>query len=136
MKLLIERGNIYYYPLRYIRSREYVDIKGMFMAKYVIYIACGSAAASANVVKSRLTEKLYERGVRNFELRIARVAELPSITQRVHPDLVIITAGSFSKAGIPEDIPVLSGIPLMTMIGVDQFIDQVVQALKSKKKAE
>ena len=102
------------------------------MAKYVIYIACGSAAASANVVKSRLEQMLRSKGLRNFELRIARVAELPSITQRVHPDLVIITAGSYSRTGIPEDIPVISGVPLMTMVGADKFVSEVIDILKKK----
>ncbi len=104
------------------------------MAKYIIYIACGSAAASANVVRSRLDQMLRNKGLRNFELRIARVAELPSITQRVHPDLVIITAGSYSRTGIPEDIPVISGVPLMTMVGVDKFVNEVIETLKKKSK--
>ena len=101
----------------------------------MIYIACGSAAASANVVKSRLYDKLREKGIKNFELRVARVAELPSITSRVKPDLIIITAGLYSKKGIPQDIPVLSGIPLMTMVGADQFVDKVVSILKKAEES-
>jgi hypothetical protein len=45
------------------------------------------------------------------------------------PDLIIITAGSFSKGDLPADLPVLSGLPLMTMIGVDKFMQEVEQAL-------
>ncbi|MEX2690802.1 MAG: hypothetical protein ACTSU6_05715 [Candidatus Njordarchaeales archaeon] len=103
------------------------------MAKYLVYVACGSAAASANVVKGRIAE-YFKKAKIDVELRIARVSELPSITQRIKPDLVIITAGHYSRRGIPEDVPVVSGVPFMTMVGVQQLMDKIINILKSKKK--
>lgn len=97
--------------------------------KYLIYVACGSAAASANLVKARLAELLEKEKI-NAEFKVMRVSEvLNSIIAR-KPDLVIITAGGFSTEGFPKDLPVLSGLPLMTMVGVNDFVKKVKEALK------
>ncbi|WP_052210513.1 hypothetical protein [Thermoanaerobacter sp. YS13] len=96
--------------------------------KYLIYVACGSAAASANLVKDRLTDLLKKKGI-EAELKTMRVSEVPNTVKVKKPDLVVITAGNFSKGALPPDLPVLSGLPLMTMIGVDKFMQEVEQAL-------
>jgi galactitol-specific phosphotransferase system IIB component len=100
--------------------------------KYLIYVACGSAAASANLVKERLRELLKKYKI-NAEMQIYRVAELANAVKLRRPDLIIITAGVYTKAGIPPDIPILIGIPLMTMVGVDDFMRQVINALQKSK---
>jgi len=100
--------------------------------KYLIYVACGSAAASANLVKERLRELLKKYKV-DADMQIYRVAELANAVKLRKPDLIIITAGSYTKAGIPPDIPILIGIPLMTMIGVDDFMKQVISALQKSR---
>jgi len=107
--------------------------KVVIVAKYIVYVACGSAAASANVVKGRIAQ-LFRQAKMDVDLRIARVSEIPQIAQSVKPDLIIITAGSFSKKGIPEDIPVVSGVPFMTMVGMQKAFEEILQILKSKKK--
>jgi len=100
--------------------------------RYLIYVACGSAAASANLVKERLRDLLRKYKV-DAELQIYRVAELANAVKLRKPDLIIITAGSYTKAGIPPDIPILIGIPLMTMVGVDDFMKQVISALQKSR---
>ncbi|MEM0262335.1 MAG: hypothetical protein QXS24_00285 [Desulfurococcaceae archaeon] len=100
--------------------------------KYLIFIACGSAAASANLVKERLRELLKKYKV-EADLQIYRVAELANAVKLKRPDAIIITAGSYTKAGIPPDIPILVGIPLMTMVGVDNFMQQLIEALKKQQ---
>jgi galactitol-specific phosphotransferase system IIB component len=97
--------------------------------RYLIYVACGSAAASANLVKARLTELLQKEKI-NAEFKTMRVSEVVSSVNAKRPDLVIITAGGFSTQGLPDDLPVLSGLPLMTMVGVSDFIKKVKNALK------
>lgn len=97
--------------------------------KYLIYVACGSAAASANLVKGRLSDLLKKKGI-EAELKTMRVSEVANTVKVEKPDLVVITAGGFSKGDLPSDLPVLSGLPLMTMIGVDKFMQEVEKALK------
>jgi galactitol-specific phosphotransferase system IIB component len=97
--------------------------------RYLIYVACGSAAASANLVKYRLADLLKQEKI-DVEIDVMRVSEVAENTRNRKPDLVIITAGGFSKESLPEDLPVLSGLPLMTMIGVNDFVKKVKDSLK------
>ncbi len=102
------------------------------MAKPFIYLACGSAAMSAMLCKSRLEEALRKRGIKSFDLRICRVIELPENVRRLKPDLAIVTAGSYSEKDI--DCPVFSGVPFMSNIGVDALMDKIIAVLKEKGK--
>ncbi|MGC8757921.1 MAG: hypothetical protein ACP5QX_05680 [Caldisericaceae bacterium] len=97
--------------------------------KHLIYVACGSAAASANLVKYRLGELLAKEKI-DVEIVTMRVSEVAGNVSNRKPELVIITAGGFSKESLPEDLPVLSGLPLMTMIGVKDFVQKVKDSLK------
>lgn len=99
---------------------------------YLIYVACGSAAASANLVKSRLAEYLKKDGV-NANIVVMRVSEVPQIVKGKIPNLIIITAGSIGsiRREIPQKVPVMSGLPVMTMVGISNFIEEVEKALRS-----
>jgi galactitol-specific phosphotransferase system IIB component len=100
--------------------------------KYLIYVACGNAAASANLVKYRLSDLLKQEKV-NVEIAVMRVAEIANSVAGKMPDLVVIAAGNFVKEGLPEDLPVLSGLPLMTMVGVNDFVKKVKESLNIKE---
>jgi len=102
------------------------------MAKPFIYLACGSAAMSAMLCKSRLEDALRQRGIKDYDLRICRVAELYENVRRLKPDVAIVTAGSFAEKDI--ECPVFSGVPLMMGVGVDALMDKIVVALKEKGK--
>lgn len=101
---------------------------------YLIYVACGSAAASANLVKSRLAEYLKKDGIK-ADIVVMRVAEVPQIVKEKTPDLIIITAGSVDslKRKISQKVPVMSGLPLMTMVGISNFIEEVKKTLRNNR---
>jgi len=102
------------------------------MAKPFIYLACGSAAMSAMLCKSRLEDALRQRGIKDYDLRICRVAELYENVRRLKPDVAIVTAGSFAEKDI--ECPVFSGVPPMMGVGIDALMDKVVAVLKKKGK--
>ena len=99
----------------------------------LVYVACGSAAASANLVRSRLAEYLKKDGI-NAEIVVMRIAEVTQSVREKKPDLIIITAGSIDslKKRLSENVPVISGIPVMTSIGMPAFIEEVENILKGK----
>ncbi|RIE06787.1 hypothetical protein SMC7_00635 [Candidatus Cryosericum terrychapinii] len=97
--------------------------------QYLIYVACGNAAASASLVGSRLSELLKAEKIET-RVETMRVVEVAGHVATKRPALVVITAGSvFSREGLPGDLPVMSGLPLMTMVGVGDFIKKVKEAL-------
>ena len=105
------------------------------MSGYIptIIVACGSAAASSHLVAEQLREEFRKRKIAAKFVEV-RVTELPQNAQTLKPDLIIITAGTFPKGGIPPDIPVLSGTPLLSGIGAQEFINKVIEIITSKKK--
>jgi galactitol-specific phosphotransferase system IIB component len=96
--------------------------------RYLIYIACGNAAASSSLVRARLDDLLHADRV-DTDMEVMRISEMASRVVQRKPDLVIITAGVASKQGLPDDVPLLSGLPLMTMVGVSDFVRKVKEAL-------
>ncbi|NPV40523.1 MAG: hypothetical protein HPY72_04145 [Anaerolineae bacterium] len=99
--------------------------------KYLIYVACGSAAASASLARRRLIDALNARNI-DAEIEIHRITELPGQIEARKPDVVIIAAGQ-TPASIPENILVVKGIPLMTGFGIDKLVDDMLTFLKNKE---
>lgn len=96
--------------------------------KYFIYVACGSAAATSNLVRSRLLDILEKEKI-EAQVEVARISELVNLVANRMPDLVIITAGSVKNKDLPAGIPVVSGLPLMTMFSVEKFGKEIKEAL-------
>lgn len=99
--------------------------------KYLIYVACGSAAASASLARRRLIDALGERNI-EAEISIHRIAELPGEIAGRKPDVVVVAAGQ-TPPSIPEDILVIKGIPLMTGFGIDKLVDDMLAYLRKKE---
>ena len=98
--------------------------------KYFIYVACGSAAASASLARRRLVDQLEARKV-PAEIEICRISELMGAVESKKPDAVIVTAGQAPKT-LPEDIVIVKGIPLMTGFGIDKLVDDLLAELEKK----
>jgi len=91
-----------------------------------IIVACGSGVATSNVAAEKLKDLLRERGVQ-VEVRAVNFGSLES-ESRVADLLVTITPGASRDSDLK--IPVLSGIPLLTGIGVSPLIDKIVEMTK------
>lgn len=101
--------------------------------KLLIYVACGSAAASAALARRRLIDALEERDIK-ADIEVHRISELPGQIASRKPNVVVVTAGQASGA-IPKDVVVLKGVPLMTGFGIDGLIDEMLSELKNKKES-
>lgn len=96
--------------------------------KYLIYVACGSAAASAALARRRLIDELEKRKIK-ADVEVHRILELPGAVASRKPDVVVVTAGQAPKS-LPEDIVIVKGIPLMTGFGIDKLVDEMLAELK------
>jgi len=99
--------------------------------KYLIYVACGSAAASAALARRRLIDELEKRKIK-ANVEVHRILELPGQVASRKPDVVIVTAGQ-TPASLPDDIVIVKGIPLMTGFGIDKLVDDMLAELKGKE---
>jgi galactitol-specific phosphotransferase system IIB component len=99
--------------------------------KYLIYVACGSAAASASLARRRLIDALSARNI-EAEIEVHRITELPGQIETRKPDAVVIAAGQ-APSSIPEGVVVVKGVPLMTGFGIDKLVDDMLAFLKNKE---
>jgi len=96
--------------------------------KYLIYVACGSAAASAALARRRLIDELEKRKIK-ADVEVHRILELPGAVASRKPNVVVVTAGQAPKS-LPDDIVIVKGIPLMTGFGIDKLVDEMLAELK------
>ena len=92
--------------------------------KYRILVSCGTGAASSTVAATRLKDELAERGIDVItkQCNVGNIAEnLEGI------DLLLTTSMIREDMGVPAFI----GLPLITGVGIDQLVDDIVVALKN-----
>lgn len=92
---------------------------------YKIVVACGTAIATSTHVALKVKELLEERGLCVQTIQ-CRIPEIPSLA----PDADVVVA----TAQVPYDlpIPVVSGIPFLTGVGVKEVVDRIEEILRAK----
>ncbi len=88
-----------------------------------IIVACGSGVATSNMVAEKLRGILRERGLRHVEVRAVDVKSLSSEAQNAD---LLLSIAPYSRINSALAIPVLSGIPLLTGVGVAGVVDRII----------
>ncbi len=92
-----------------------------------IIVACGSGVATSNVAAEKLRSLLDERGVQ-ADVRAVDIKSLEA-EAKVADLLVSITPYAIRDKELP--IPSLNGIPLLTGVGLNDLLDQVIQVIRA-----
>jgi PTS system galactitol-specific IIB component len=96
--------------------------EGSVSTKKRILIVCGTAIATSTHVAARVREICSAHGI-DADITQARVQEVPAYAHSV--DLVVAT----TQVAYPLNIPVVSGIPVLTGIDEEGAVEQIVQHL-------
>lgn len=89
-----------------------------------IIVACGSGVATSTVALQKLKTGLEKRGkLDKVSFSQTSLTELPSLVEG--HDLIVTTAQGGTNLGLP----VVSGLGLITGMGVEKVIDEVVEIL-------
>jgi galactitol PTS system EIIB component len=91
-----------------------------------VVVACGSGVATSTMVAELLKNALVKRGVQ-VEIKICDFKSLRA--QAVGADLLVSIA-PYEKTDY--GLPVVNGIPLLTGVGADNTVDEVVKILSGK----
>lgn len=91
-----------------------------------IIVACGSGVATSNVAAEKLRNLLSERGI-PADVRAVDIKSLEA-EARVADLLVSITPYAIRDKELP--IPSLNGIPLLTGMGINDLIEQIIERIK------
>lgn len=88
-----------------------------------ILVVCGSGVATSTAAALGLKEKLEERGVK-VKVKQTDVFSMAGNLEGV--DLIASTCALKGDFGVP----VVSAVPLLTGIGVEELIDEIVRKLQ------
>ena len=100
------------------------------MAKvFKVLSACGSGIATSSHVATSIRQGMADRGV-NVEVRTCGVNEMSGLIDNVKPTIIVSTT-SLESVRNEGEIKVMSGVPLLTGIGKNQFFDEMEEYLKS-----
>lgn len=91
-----------------------------------ILVACGAGVVTSTSAMNKLQEELAKRGISEdkYTLGQSSVAQIESLAPEY--DLVITTTQYDNDA---IKVPVINGLPLLTNIGIDSVIDEVIDKL-------
>ena len=91
-----------------------------------ILVACGAGVVTSTSAMNKLQEELAKHGISEdkYTLGQSSVAQVESLAPEY--DLVITTTQYDNDA---IKVPVINGLPLLTNIGIDSVIDEVIDKL-------
>ena len=88
-------------------------------------IACGTSIATATVVAQKVKEIAKEAGL-TVDVLQCKAAEIRGRIATFNPHVIVATTP------VPKDLglPVFSGIPFLSGVGMDELEAQIVEALE------
>ena len=87
-----------------------------------IIVACGSGIATSTVALSKIQTGLESKGkLKDIQFVQTTLSELPSLVEGA---TVIVTT---AQGGDGFGVPVVSGLGLITGLGVDKVIDEIIE---------
>jgi len=94
------------------------------MAKTVkVLTVCGTGGVTSSVIGAKVKEILKAAGYES-EVTTCKVIEVGTHLQLFRPDLVV------ASTPVPNcPVPVISGMPFLTGVGVDRARDEILKAL-------
>jgi PTS system galactitol-specific IIB component len=94
--------------------------------RFRILLLCGTGIATSTAMRMKIEQELKARGVSNgVEVRQGKVTDM--LQGNVDGELIV------STAQVPKsvNVPVINGVPLITGIGAQSVLDQVVTAVRA-----
>ena len=92
--------------------------------KYVV-VACGSGIATSTMVSGQIQDMCKEHGV-DIDIHSCTIMDLPFEAEGA--DLIVTT----SKYGREVGTRVISGMPLLTGIGREEALQEILDALREE----
>ena len=89
-----------------------------------ILVACGNGIATSTVVATKVRQFLEEQGIQ-AETTQTKLMDVPGKVQGYD---LLVTTGQFE--GQTGDVPVVKGMPILTGIGADQTLQEILSYLK------
>lgn len=91
-----------------------------------VLVACGTSIATATVAAAKVKEIANQAGI-TVEVVQCKAGEIRGRVQTVNPHLIV------AMTPVPKDlgIPVFSGLPFLSGVGIDKLKTDLLTVLKS-----
>ena len=90
----------------------------------VILVMCGSSIATSTMAAVKLENEAKRRKVR-VTVKKGKVGDADMLIQSIRPDIIVATAVLAER----EDVPVFSGVPLLTNVGQKELYDKIFETI-------
>ena len=90
----------------------------------VILVMCGSSVATSSLAAVKIEDEACKRKVK-VSIKKGKVADADMLVESTRADLIVATAVIKPR----NDVPVFSGVPLLTGIGQKELYDQIFAAI-------
>ncbi len=94
----------------------------------VILVMCGSSIATSTLAAVKIEEEAERRKIR-VDVKKGKVADADMLVKFTKADIIVSTSMMESR----DDVPVFSGVPLLTGIGQKELYDQIFAAIQAMK---
>lgn len=99
------------------------------MADKKVLICCANGVATSTMVSVKCKNKFKERGIA-AEVRTCTSTEVNSKAKSFKPDIIISNAGKNVK--VPEGIPVVYGVNILSGRGAEETWDEIFGVLEKE----
>ncbi len=86
----------------------------------VILVMCGSSIATSTMAAVKIEDEARKRKVK-ISVKKGKVSDAEILIKQGKPDVVVATAVLAPR----KDVPVLSGVPLLTNVGQKEFFENL-----------
>lgn len=94
----------------------------------VILVMCGSSIATSTMAAVKIEDEARKRKVK-ITVKKGKVSDADMLIQSTRPDVVVATAVLAPR----NDVPVLSGVPLLTTVGQKEFYENLFKIISNLK---
>jgi len=92
-----------------------------------VAVFCATALATSTLASIKLKDEFKKHNI-PCDITTGRISDMESMVSFTKPDVVIATAVSKMDIGVP----IFSGIPLLSGIGIDGLVDEIIAYLKKQ----
>ena len=94
----------------------------------IILVMCGSSIATSTMAAVKIEEEAKRRKVR-VTVKKGKVGDADMLIELMKPDLIVATAVLAPR----EDVPVFSGVPLLTNVGQNDLYEKIFKIIADLK---
>ena len=88
-------------------------------------VACGSGIATSTIVAGKIEDVCREQGL-EVQISTCTIPELYAVAQNAD---IIVTTSKYSR---DVGVPVVNGVPLLTGIGKEKALEEILTLIKAK----